>query len=134
MTTGSFAPDFSRLRKVLTRQGEPDRVPFYELFADNEIMEAILGRSVRTVRDRVDYQIKLGYDYVVTWVKNVAFPTEGQGSAADMAALAHEARTYNLAGQGVIRTWADYERYPWPARPVRITGRSRKRPRCSRRE
>ena len=39
-------PDFSRLEKVLRRQGEPDRVPFIELFADVEIMEACLGEPI----------------------------------------------------------------------------------------
>ena len=109
-----FVPDFSRLRRVLLREGEPDRVPFYELFADAEIMAAVLGRPIRTMRDRVDYHVKLGYDYLTVWVQNMAFPTQGQGSTADTAALAHETRTFNLAGQGVIRSWADYERYPWP--------------------
>ena len=31
-------PDFSRIRIAVLRQGEPDRVPFAELFADREIM------------------------------------------------------------------------------------------------
>jgi len=36
-------PDFGRLETVLRRSGEPDRVPFIELFADEPIMAAILG-------------------------------------------------------------------------------------------
>ena len=38
-------PDVNRLRKALTR-GIPDRVPFMELFADGEIMSAILGKPI----------------------------------------------------------------------------------------
>ncbi|MGE5549541.1 MAG: uroporphyrinogen decarboxylase family protein [Bacteroidota bacterium] len=109
-----FAPDFTRLRRVLQRRGEPDRVPFFELFADTEIMAAILGRPVAALQDRIDYQVKLGYDFVTVWVQNMNFPTAGQGTAADTADLARAGRTFNLAGQGVIRHWADYERYPWP--------------------
>lgn len=109
-----FEPDFARLRRVLKREGEPDRVPFFELFADAEIMAAVLGRPIRTLRDRVDYHVKLGYDYMTVWVRNVDFPTQGLGMAADTAALAREFRTFNLAGQGVIRSWEEFERYPWP--------------------
>lgn len=110
----TFTPDFARLRRVLTREGEPDRVPFYELFADQEIMAAVLGRPVLTLGDRLEFQQRLGYDYVTVWVRGVDFPTAGQASTADTAALRREARTFNTAAQGVIRTWADYERYPWP--------------------
>ena len=39
-------PDFERLRKVLLRQGQPDRLPFIELFADREIMEAVIGEKI----------------------------------------------------------------------------------------
>ena len=42
----SPSPDFGRLRQVLLRQGEPDRVPFIELFADAEIMAAVIGEPV----------------------------------------------------------------------------------------
>ena len=62
----------------------------------------------------MDFQAKLGYDYVTVWPRNLNFPTAGQGSARDTASLAHDHRTFNLAGQGVLRDWADFERYPWP--------------------
>ena len=67
-----------------------------------------------SVRDRIGFQAKLGYDYVTVWPRNLNFPTAGQGSARDTASLAHDHRTFNLAGQGVLRDWADFERYPWP--------------------
>ena len=35
-------PDFTRIEKVLLRQGEPDRVPFYELFSN--IQDDVLKR------------------------------------------------------------------------------------------
>lgn len=108
------APDFARLRKVLLRQGEPDRVPFYELFADNEIMAHILGRPATSVEARIEFQTRLGYDYVTLWAKNLDFPTSGQGAAQDTAALSRAARKFNLAAQGVIRSWQDFDAYPWP--------------------
>ena len=69
-------PDFERLRKVLLRQGEPDRVPFVELFADREIMEALVGEPIPMLEalDRDMQEVVLrriirfwhetGYDYV----------------------------------------------------------------------
>lgn len=62
-------PDFSRLRTVLLRQGEPDRIPFYELFADQEIMEAVLGKSLPDSPEGywkgvIQFYYQLGYDYV----------------------------------------------------------------------
>ncbi|HEY3324782.1 MAG TPA: uroporphyrinogen decarboxylase family protein [Planctomycetota bacterium] len=111
---GLFEPDFTRFRKVLMRQGEPDRVPFYELFADVEIMSAVLGRPVQTPEDQIAYQVKLGYDYAVARAGKLDFPTTGQQSAADTAELARAKRTFNVGGQGVIKSWEDFEKYPWP--------------------
>ncbi len=42
--TRKACPDFTRLRDAVLRQGRSDRVPFLELFADFEIIEAVLGR------------------------------------------------------------------------------------------
>ncbi len=70
------SPDFGRLRRVLLRQGEPDRVPFSELFADAEIRAAVTGEPIPSrvpadpaSRDRaLDWSIRFwhqtGYDYV----------------------------------------------------------------------
>ena len=39
-------PDFTCLRQVLLRQGEPDRLPLIEHSADHEIKEAFLGQRM----------------------------------------------------------------------------------------
>ncbi len=39
-------PNFERLLKVLFLEGEPDRVPFYELFAERDIIENITGQTL----------------------------------------------------------------------------------------
>ena len=71
-------PDAERLRLALTRKGEPDRVPFMELFADGEVMAAVLGKPLdhfsRELRSRreweermlslIEFHEALGYDYV----------------------------------------------------------------------
>ena len=71
-------PDAERLRKALSRSGTPDRVPFMELFADGEVMAAVLGkplnyflkelRSWKEWEERmlslIEFHEILGYDYV----------------------------------------------------------------------
>lgn len=107
-------PDFNEFRKVLLRQGEPSRVPFYELFADPEIMAAVLGHPVRNEQDLVDYQLAIGYDFVRAALPGCAFPTTGTITADDTATLSRGRRSFHPANMGCIKSWADFERYPWP--------------------
>lgn len=107
-------PDFNRFKQVLTLAGEPDRVPFYELFADPPIMEAIMGSPVKTISELVEYQYKLGYDYVTVHVKGLEITSKGQKAAEDTAELSKGERSFNTADMGVIRSREDYENYPWP--------------------
>jgi len=71
-------PNVDRLYTALSRKGTPDRVPFMELFADGEVMAAILGKPLdyfsRKLRSRreweermlslIEFYATLGYDYV----------------------------------------------------------------------
>jgi len=71
-------PNADRLYTALSRRGTPDRVPFMELFADGEVMAAILGKPLnyfsRELRSRreweermlslIEFYETLGYDYV----------------------------------------------------------------------
>lgn len=120
MVNKKINPDFSRFEKVLQKGGEPDRVPFYELFADEPIMEAILGKPVSNLEDYIEYQYCLGYDYVTLsgsrHIPNLVFPTEGHGVGVDSASLSKGHRKFNTASMGVIHNWEDFERYPWPKR------------------
>ena len=92
-------PDFGRFEKVLRREGEPDRVPFYELFSniEPEVMAAIgadqgptdpeapwssdpdVRRSV--LRRHIAYQHALGYDYCNCGGVGFGFPREKLQSA-----------------------------------------------------
>lgn len=60
-------PQFERLKTVLLRLGKPDRVPYYELFVNREVMEVILGKTIVDCRDTVEFYHRLGYDYVPAW-------------------------------------------------------------------
>lgn len=71
-------PNSERLRKALSRQVVPDRVPFMELFADAEVIAAIMGKPLdylsREIQSRreweermlllIEFHEMLGYDYI----------------------------------------------------------------------
>ncbi len=61
------APDFRRLEFALKRGGKPDRTPFYELFVNTEIMEAVLGKAVPDRAATAEFYYRAGYDYVPVW-------------------------------------------------------------------
>ena len=118
------APDFQRLRKVLLLQGEPDRVPFIELFADREIMEAVIGepipvpprqdRALRelALRRKLRFWLETGYDYItVQAILDMPFK---RLAASDTALLQREQRSWTDESSGIINTWEDFEAYPWP--------------------
>ena len=116
-------PDFWRLRRVLLRQGEPDRVPLIEFWCDREMMSAVLGEPIpgewssRQERERmldgvVRFWYVAGYDYVCIGPR-VAL--HGKLHAAeDTAILKHERRHWQDEGIGVISNWDEFERYTWP--------------------
>jgi len=120
----SPTPDFERLRKVLLRQGEPDRVPFIELFADREIMEAVIGepipdperhdRELREValRRTIRFWYETGYDYI-TVGPTLDLPRR-RLAAEDTAALRRDRREWVDESAGIINSWQDFEAYPWP--------------------
>ncbi|UCH33209.1 MAG: uroporphyrinogen-III decarboxylase-like protein [Armatimonadota bacterium] len=112
-------PDFERFLGVVMRTGEPDRVPFAELFHDGEIMSAIQGPPPAEPDDvdahaawRVAFWRDLGYDYVSQGT-DIGFTCPGL-SAEDTAALSRGQRGWVNEAKGPIATWAEFEAYPWP--------------------
>jgi len=130
--------NFERLSRVLFLDGEPDRVPFYELFADREIMEAVTGETLSKVdlesREEVErylremlekgwikhdlgvainYYSKLGYDYVPLTVPSL-LSRDNILEAEDTAQLRRDKRLWQDENRGVIETREDFDRYAWP--------------------
>jgi len=118
-------PDFEgRLLKVLLRKGEPDRVPFYELFADKPIKDKILGKEtlfpsllpigepIKLIANEIEFWYRLGYDYVP------AAPAYGFGMkvnlAPDTAQASQGVRFWVNEEAGIIKTREDFEKYYWP--------------------
>ena len=118
MNNNLWEPNFDRMVQVLDRQGEPDRVPFFELFHDAEIIEAVMGEPTpgepaAERRYRINFMTRLGYDYVVGY-HTVAFTYGKRPTADDTALYARRDRTWRAQHHGMIETWEDFERYPWP--------------------
>lgn len=117
-------PDFGRLRKALLRQGEPDALPLIELLVDREIAEAVIGERIphaapgdaRALKEEHDRLIRFwyttGYDYI-TVQADVPMPRR-QLAADDTALLRHDQRHWDDENVGLIMSWEDFERFPWP--------------------
>jgi uroporphyrinogen decarboxylase len=132
-------PDFENLRRTLLRQGPPGPVPFFELFADPGMVEAVLEEKfpvnlhryieqplsnlpedelpglLKSIEMYVRFCRDAGYDYV--------FMVTGFSLERHMKAVADTAAAQNWPdgkrywqdeASGPIRTWADFEAYPWP--------------------
>jgi uroporphyrinogen decarboxylase len=91
-------PDFEQLRKTLLREGKPRYVPFYELFVNAPIMEAVLGKPVADRASTVEFYYRAGYDYVPTW----PWLDMPRGNLIDRS------------GGYPIKDWQAFETYPWP--------------------
>ena len=92
-------PDFSQLECILSRSRMPDYVPSYELFLNNEIMEAILNKRLKKRSETVEFYYKAGYDYVPAWPR----------ISLVMGSLVDTSSHYP------IQSRAGFEAYRWPA-------------------
>jgi uroporphyrinogen decarboxylase len=117
MRMASWEPDFGRLLTVLRRQGEPDRVPFFDLFFDFQIAEPLLGRPVPADPDehlayQVEFMAASGHDFVVAR-HSYSFPGR-EGRVADDTAERGTRRNWRDDHHGPIETREDFEQYVWP--------------------
>jgi uroporphyrinogen decarboxylase len=118
----SLAPDFDCLRRALSREGELERVPLLELFADPEIIASVMNVRYSPPTDLIErerwteivvqFWYRLGYDAVRLGV-GLDLPHKTI-PAADTAILQRGQRDWQNDHEGLIATWDDFERYPWP--------------------
>jgi len=105
-------PDFNRLRKVLLREGEPDRIPFYELFADRVVVEKYTGKTL-CPETTVEFYWELGFDYVT--LESSGFQYELRWRLTeDTASVSKGKRNFVDNNHGVIQNREDFDAYPWP--------------------
>jgi uroporphyrinogen decarboxylase len=122
----AIKPDIEGLLRNLRREGTPDRTYFIELFLDREVEDAIIHRYdlVRDL-DEADPHFPwkrqialyrfLGYECINYAIPEFVFPRDNLFVAEDTAALARGyGRLWVDEAQGVITSWEDFERYPWP--------------------
>jgi len=132
-------PDFENLRRTILRKGPPGPVPFFELFADPGMVEAVLEEKfpvnlhqyieqpvlslpadelpglMKSLDMYVRFCIENGYDYV--------FMLTGLSLQRRLLAATDTAGSQNWPGGqrywqdekgGPIQNWDDFESYPWP--------------------
>lgn len=119
MSKSLWEPNFERVLTVLRRDGEPDRVPFFELFHDQEIIVACMERPVPADPDefrryRIQFFTKLNYDYANGY-HTVGFPNVPYLASEDTATTQKRAqRSWEDEHHGPIGSWEEFEQYPWP--------------------
>lgn len=120
----STGPDFSRVRRALLLQGEPDRVPLADLHVDPQVKSVVLGRPVADLRDEVEFWVTAGYDYVplpvglIDWFGLAAGaglgPDAGVSKAIAPPTQVHGCRSWLYREAAAIRTPQELEHFPWP--------------------
>jgi uroporphyrinogen decarboxylase len=107
-------PDFSRLVTTLFG-GRADAIPLIELGVHPIIKEALLGRPIRTVQDDVAFMSGMGYDFIKIQpsiefrLNNRLAPSIVPGSTS-----VPPDRAWASEHSGVVTSWEEFERYPWP--------------------
>ena len=105
-------PDFEQFLKVLWRRGRPDHLPFYEHIASPGFIARRLGvpfdrmssNAPEYWRLYVDFWLGMGFDCVP-----IEIPPR-----CPLPETEHGRGGHQSEAQVVIRTWEDFERYPWP--------------------
>ncbi|MEE9199753.1 MAG: uroporphyrinogen decarboxylase family protein [Dehalococcoidia bacterium] len=124
-------PNFERLRQALLLQGEPDRVPLWEIGVDRDVKRAFLGGGRRGMEGEVEFWVKAGYDHIPI-AQGISMVVAGNAAPRDAAGAAFASvmrpqesrysvyqgadsqRRWMEEGHGVITSMEDFRRFPWP--------------------
>ena len=118
-------PDFEEFKRVIKGERKAKRVHFVELLADQEIInfiienflkEKVITFSSKTkksfLKQQINWWYRMGYDYI-----RLGGGLEFSGKerrTEDTALLSRKERSWVEEGKGVIGSWEDFEKYPWP--------------------
>ena len=112
-----WTPNFDRLLDAIHGR-VPDRVPLFELGIDREITEAVMGEPHPSGdegrRYRIEFQRRMGYDYVRAMVGFYFSRTSLLYSADTEVAQGRDKRSWRDEHRGPIGSWEDFEAYEWP--------------------
>jgi uroporphyrinogen decarboxylase len=133
-------PDIERFIKIMEGKIIPDKPPMVEYLIDNALMKPILedmlGRKWVATSDKIDYMggqmdfSKENIEDINAWLDNLIEFWYHMGydfvrMEASLALPAKSSKVNDTAGEGltrawqdetegVIKTWEDFEKYPWP--------------------
>jgi uroporphyrinogen decarboxylase len=113
-------PNFDRLRTVLLRSGEPDRVPLGDISVHPILKAGVLGRPVRSLEDEVAFWSKAGYDHVPIQQGLQLTDVITRQSMRDVEAhyaadpTETQVRSWATEGKGLITTRQEFEAFQWP--------------------
>jgi uroporphyrinogen decarboxylase len=120
-------PDGKRCIAYLMGQERAGRPPLVEYLVDEVVMRPILtgllglpwaaedgdrAAQAASLDSFVQFWYRLGYDFV-RFERSMGFPVK-QLLSPDPAPGSNKARAWADQHSGLIRTWDDFERYPWP--------------------
>lgn len=117
--------DADGLIRNLRREGTPDRVYHIELFQDREIEDAVdrrYGVTAHLKRDDPHFEKRraiamqrfLGYDFVGIGMLSLPTGETQQTSDTTDGDQSKGKRGWINETKGVIASWEDFEKYPWP--------------------
>lgn len=116
----TIEPNFERLRTVLLRKGEPDRIPLGDISIHHIHKERLLGRPVRDLADEIEFWYKAGYDHVpiqqglqlTDLIRRQSMRTVEAQYAVDTEDT--QSREWASEGKGIVTTMAEFEAIEWP--------------------
>jgi len=128
-------PDIENFKRVILREKEPERPPFVELHIDKEIVREVVEKELggkwveplpddrqtqeAYLRNHIECWYRLGYDCLrhtgdFRLSAGLHFASQVR-EGEDTASLSRGERKWVEEGKGVISTWEDFEKYPWPS-------------------
>lgn len=107
-------PDIEQFKKTLKRE-KAAYVPICELGIHPKIKEKLLKRSIRSLKDEVDFWYQAGYDYIKLQPE-VDFNPLKIGLSEKKSFKEDGTLGYNWAseGKGIITSEQEFERYQFP--------------------
>ena len=128
-------PDIQNFKEVILRKKAPERPPFIELHIDKEVVKDIVETKLNRewvspesddkkdreacLRNYIEVHYRLGYDFVrltgqFRYSSGLHFSGKTR-EGADTASLSRGERQWTDESGGVINSWEDFEKYPWPS-------------------
>ena len=109
-------PDFTQLVKALTCAGETDFVPLAEMYIDQGLKEAVLGRPITCLQSEADFWAAAGYDYVLMHYPTMFLfrPDIPDSTKYSLERLFAEPPPQPDETRGYVTNWADFDSFPWP--------------------